>query len=101
MRRTYILRKYRLSPEALEEMLRDQNGACAICRRDWEDCVSAKRLRYEMRFLQYLCVDHDHVTGKVRGLLCNGCNTAIGMFDEDARRFQAAADYLARQARQM
>lgn len=95
MRRTYIQRKYGMSMEELEAMLYRQEQRCAICRRLWEDCVSVKRSRYEARFLHYLCVDHDHTTGKVRGLLCNGCNTAIGMFGESQERFQAAAEYLA------
>jgi hypothetical protein len=99
MRRTYILRKYGMSADDLEELLRRQDQRCAICGRPWTECVSAKRSRHEARFLQYLCVDHDHVTGTVRGLLCNGCNTAIGMFEEDPLRFRAAAAYLARHGR--
>jgi hypothetical protein len=45
-------------------------------------------------FLQHLCVDHDHRSGHVRGLLCNARNTAIGLFEEDTRRFEAALAYL-------
>jgi hypothetical protein len=45
-------------------------------------------------FLQHLCVDHDHANGNVRGLLCNACNTAIGLFEEDVERFATAAAYL-------
>jgi hypothetical protein len=96
MRRTYVLRKYGISFQELEDLLQRHSERCAICRRPWTQCVSAKRSRYDARFLQYLCVDHDHATGKVRGLLCNGCNTAIGMFQEDAARLAAAAEYLAR-----
>ena len=95
-RRAYVQRKYGLSLDELEKLLDQQHGCCAICSRPWQDCVSAKRAQYDIRFLQYLCIDHDHVTGRVRGLLCNGCNTAIGMFGEDPTRFSAAASYLAK-----
>lgn len=78
----------------LLEMLEAQNGRCAICHKIWAECKAAKRVRYEAMFLHYLYVDHDHQSGRVRGLLCNGCNTAIGMFEEDPSRFDAAASYL-------
>jgi Recombination endonuclease VII len=41
-----------------------------------------------------LCIDHDHQRKTIRGLLCNACNTAIGLFEEDLDRFEAAAIYL-------
>ncbi len=41
-----------------------------------------------------LYVDHDHVTGKLRGLLCPSCNSAIGLLGEDPSRFAAAVSYL-------
>lgn len=43
-----------------------------------------------------LVVDHDHKTNKVRGRLCHGCNVAIGFFNEDVDRLQAAVVYLQR-----
>jgi len=83
----------------LEAMLERQSGQCAICMRKWQDCAPAKRVRYEVIFLQYLYVDHDHRDGKVRGLLCNACNTAIGLFEERPGRITAALSYLARTSR--
>ncbi len=56
-----------------------QNGACAICKK--------KRKRW-------LCVDHCHRTGKIRGLLCTSCNAALGSFEDDPHTTQVAADYL-------
>lgn len=98
MRETYIRRTYGLSVAELQSMLTAQGGKCAICRRFWKDCGRVKGSYEEADFLHYLCVDHHHRTGTVRGLLCNACNTAIGMLEEDEERFRAAAMYLRRGA---
>ena len=79
-------------------MLQRQAGRCAICSKVWRDCTRAKPGRHDAFFLQYLYVDHDHETGLARGLLCNACNTAIGLFEEHPGRLLRAAAYLARHA---
>jgi hypothetical protein len=99
LRRQHVKRRYGVSIETLELMLKDQRGCCAICRRPWQECPSAKRVRYETSFLHHVCVDHDHALGRVRGLLCNACNTAIGLFEEKPERFSSAMDYLRHHAR--
>jgi hypothetical protein len=68
-----------------DEMLVSQGGACAICD------SSLNSSRYTK-----LAVDHDHRTGKVRGLLCTSCNTGIGLFKDSPERLQAAIRYLRR-----
>jgi hypothetical protein len=64
-------------------MLAAQGGACAIC----------KEPRPEERTLH---VDHDHETGKIRGLLCFRCNNALGDLRENFDLAQKAAEYLDR-----
>lgn len=97
-RHWYVERKYGVSIEYLEQLFEKQDRKCAICGRDWMQCPLAKNSRYDMVFLQRLYVDHCHVSGRVRGLLCNNCNLGIGLLDEDLERFDAAKEYLRRHA---
>lgn len=76
---------YGLSPDRYEELMLAQDGRCAICR---SDAWPGKGNRPH--------VDHDHATGKVRGLLCASCNNGLGRFADDPERLRAAADYLER-----
>ena len=79
--------QYKLAQEDYEAMLVAQDGRCAICRSDeWGGKSGVPH------------VDHDHVTGEVRGLLCAGCNNGLGHFADDPERLRAAADYLERAA---
>lgn len=74
---------YGLRQDVYEAMLEQQDGACAICgTSDWP----GKDHRPH--------VDHDHVTKKVRGLLCDFCNRGLGIFRDDPARLRAAAAYL-------
>lgn len=82
--------------ESIELLFQRQEESCAICGKHWMTCEKSKHSRYDEVFLQYLYVDHCHATGKVRGLLCNKCNTAIAMLDERLERFDAAKAYLMR-----
>lgn len=75
-------RLYGISSEQYAEMLAAQGGLCAICG-EVDASAYAK-----------LCVDHDHATGVVRGLLCRLCNNAIGYFKDDTGRLSAAINYL-------
>ena len=68
------------------ELFESQGGKCAICAKP---LVLFGGTRQETA-----CIDHHHESGKVRGILCTNCNTAIGMFDEDQQRMAAAIEYL-------
>lgn len=63
-------------------MHKAQDGKCLIC----SDEVSYMNHR--------LAVDHDHKTGKIRGLLCKGCNVGIGNLKDNAQLCRRAAEYL-------
>lgn len=70
-------------------MLEKQDGVCKIClggdKRQWRDG--------RKQFLP-LCVDHNHDTGEIRGLLCNKCNVAIALLGENTDVLHNAIRYL-------
>ena len=81
-RRAKLKYKYGITPEEYDRLLSEQAGGCAIC-----GGTNGKKPLY---------VDHDHITGQVRGLLCHGCNVAIGHMKDDASLLRRAAVYLER-----
>ena len=80
-RKGHLRRKFGLSVAAYEAMFERQDGRCAICRSPGNDSIS-------------LHVDHDHVTGRVRGLLCFRCNGGLGQFREEPELLRRAARYV-------
>lgn len=74
-----VKKEYGLSPDDVEKMLHKQARSCAICLTD----ITAGHH-----------IDHSHTTGKVRGLLCQKCNQAIGLLKEDATLFASASQYI-------
>lgn len=71
----HLQRKFGISKADYDAMFARQHGRCAICLRP-----EAAKLRGKVKAL---CVDHDHITGKVRELLCNKCNQTLGLLNED------------------
>jgi hypothetical protein len=82
------LKAYRMTQDDFDALLLAQDGCCAICGKP----ETAMRLGVP----KALCVDHDHKTGRVRGLLCAHCNHAIGKLGEDPALIRRAADYVER-----
>jgi len=74
------LKAYGLTPEDYSELLKKQNGACAIC----------QKLPTKIE----LAVDHNHKTGRVRGLLCFRCNFGMTFYGENLNNFERAVNYL-------
>lgn len=85
--------EYGLTPEAYDELLRRQGGGCAVCKSPDPRWKRARAVRS-------FCVDHDHETGHVRGLLCSPCNRGVGLLQDSPEVLEAAARYL-RAARQI
>lgn len=90
-RKHTLKKRYGLSLEDFWAMVIYQNGKCAICGCDPEDTTGVVQHRK-------LHVDHDHKTKKVRGLLCNGCNRAIGLLNENPESAKNLAHYLKKHA---
>jgi hypothetical protein len=82
IQRKHAIKRYGLTIEEYEQLADEQMKRCAVCNHkpdEWD-----------------LCVDHDHVTGAVRGLLCARCNMGIGQFRDNPTFLHSAADYLSR-----
>ena len=84
----YRLQKYNLNLQGYFRILKKQHGVCAICNK------KQTRRGNNTNKLYLLDVDHNHKTGKIRGLLCGNCNKAIGLFNENILIFQNAIRYL-------
>ena len=83
-----LMKNYGLTTEDYEILLKKQNGLCAICNR-----AETSKSPIDESFRR-LAVDHDHETGKVRGLLCASCNNGLGCFKDNIDLLQASVDYL-------
>ena len=78
----FMKRAYGITPEEYNKMFTTQSGLCRGCKRPQKD------------FKKSLSVDHCHLTGKVRGLLCAGCNLALGYVKDNATTLLSLATYL-------
>lgn len=84
-RKEESLKTYGLTLDTYDELLKQQKGVCAICSTD-DPRGQSKAGRFY--------VDHNHQTGEVRGLLCNDCNTALGLFKDSQLLLLKAEQYL-------
>ncbi|ABQ12475.1 endonuclease VII [Phormidium phage Pf-WMP3] len=73
--------RYGLSLSDYNKLFQLQNGCCAVCRNPQAEGKT-------------LVVDHNHDTGKVRGLLCSKCNTGLGQFNDNPDLLKEAVNYL-------
>jgi hypothetical protein len=78
----YIRRNYGITLDQYHDLLVAQSNGCAICGRTQEP--DGRRL----------AIDHCHVSGNVRGILCNNCNNGLGSFGDSIEGMQKAIDYL-------
>ena len=84
-RNAELQRRYGITQNDYEVMIAEQNNQCAICN------TTEPGGRHNRR---YFVVDHCHTTGKVRKLLCNNCNTALGLVGDNTQIIQSMIEYL-------
>ena len=72
-------KKYGINGDEFRTILKKQGAKCPICGKD---------------ITKNLSVDHDHITGEIRGLICNQCNLAIGNSEDSPSRLREMASYL-------
>jgi len=82
VRRQQLKYSYGLTIEEYNQMFEQQKGCCAICG------------RHQSELKLTLGVDHNHTTGEIRKLLCRGCNSGIGHFNDDIELLLKAVNYL-------
>lgn len=82
MRMSHLYNTFGITWDDYLVIMEKQNGECAIC---GKNCKENGRL---------LCVDHDHRTGVIRGLLCTKCNSGLGFLKDDIGILQRAISYL-------
>jgi hypothetical protein len=80
----HLMRTYNVSYATFKIILETQNNTCPICKSILDRNNKGKRP----------CLDHNHTTNKVRGILCSECNCAIGLFKESISILRNASDYL-------
>lgn len=86
-------RRHNLGHDEYDDLFDAQDGLCAICQRSQD--VAAKLPSHPA----WLVMDHDHDTGKVRGLLCNRCNALLGQFGDTLESLALAIEWVERATR--
>lgn len=79
------LKRWGVDIDWWEERIKRQFGRCLICKGRWRGNHGR------------LVVDHNHATGKARGVICGDCNTGLGMFKDDPALLRRAAEYIERE----
>ena len=87
--RHYNLKKYGIDNDGYLALLEKQNFKCKICGISAENAPPVGSSKGGQ-----LCVDHNHLTNKIRGLLCSRCNTGLGLFMDDIENLESAILYL-------
>ena len=85
--RKNLLSKYGLDTHSYNKMFSRQDGKCSICCQPQSEMLPNGQTKP-------LVVDHCHITGIVRGLLCSRCNIGIGNFDDNWVLLENAIEYL-------
>jgi len=81
-RKSMLKTVYGITPEEYNKILERQNFCCAVCK------------KHLAEFKKALSVDHNHETGKIRGLLCQKCNLALGLLEDNLESIRELLRYL-------
>jgi hypothetical protein len=80
--------RYGMSRISFDLLLKEQGGVCSICKTSpWLSCKDGRKGP---------CVDHDHNTREVRGILCKKCNTTLGLMNDSLETIKAMENYIAK-----
>lgn len=94
IRKSWYRTKYGVTPEFFDQLLESQGRRCAICETS-EPMFKPGGHRSGTGW----CLDHDHATNEIRGVLCSSCNYAIGMLGDSIPRLHQAIRYLSKTAK--
>ena len=86
-RDSFLKKNYGIDTDQYNDMLKEQNYRCMVCNE-----VETGRARGGG--FKCLSVDHCHTSGKIRGLLCSNCNSALGLLNEDRDRIHKLLEYI-------
>lgn len=82
-----LFNRYKITQEQYNELYNRQNGRCSICNKEETN-------KHQNGNIKKLSVDHNHITGKIRGLLCWRCNLVLGKINEDIDISTKITEYL-------
>lgn len=75
-RETHLKGTYGITSVDFNNMLKSQNNKCGVCDRDMKD------------YGKFFCVDHNHTTNKIRGLVCDPCNYGMGFYEKHKDKYE-------------
>lgn len=87
IRKTHLKQKFGMTLEDYDRMFESQNGVCVIC-----GCPEI--INGHGNKIKKLAVDHNHITGKIRGLLCHSCNHALGLLNDNPIIVKSLLEYI-------
>jgi hypothetical protein len=86
-RKSNLKLRYNITTQEYETKLASQDYCCAICGKDAFDNIRRGKI-------EPLCIDHSHITGNLRDLLCFNCNSLLGQAKDNINTLQKAVQYL-------